>query len=181
MPHPSNVAFFQSTAWGAWATSAHHKQCVLFVLMQHLSSRKGNSDKNKSLWCGWAVLGAGRRFWFAGDTGYCGAFKEIGQQYGPFDLSAIPIGAYEPRWFMKSQHIDPDEAVQIHQVRHMARTVVSWIDQCLRCQHFDVLILSLMQTINTNTLTRLTLTILHLALCEAWAVALCKGSATCNT
>lgn len=61
-------------------------------------------------------MGASQRFWFAGDTGYCGVFKEIGQKYGPFDLSAIPIGAYEPRYFMKPQHIDPAEAVQIHQV-----------------------------------------------------------------
>lgn len=68
------------------------------------------------MWCGWAVIGAAQRFWFAGDTGYCGVFKEIGQKYGPFDLSAIPIGAYDPRWLMKPQHIDPAEAVQIHQV-----------------------------------------------------------------
>lgn len=61
-------------------------------------------------------MGAAQRFWFAGDTGYCQVFKEIGQKYGPFDLSAIPIGAYEPRWFLKPQHIDPAEAVQIHQV-----------------------------------------------------------------
>lgn len=60
-------------------------------------------------------MGAAQRFWFAGDTGYCGVFKEIGQKYGPFDLSAIPIGAYDPRWLMKPQHIDPAEAVQIHQ------------------------------------------------------------------
>lgn len=76
----------------------------------------GPSDRRKTLWCGWAVTGAAHRFWFAGDTGYCGVFKEIGQKYGPFDLSAIPIGAYNPRWFLKPQHVNPDEAVQIHQV-----------------------------------------------------------------
>lgn len=87
-------------------------------LMQHWSSRTG-INKMQSLWCGWAVMGAARRFWFAGDTGYCGVFKEIGQKYGPFDLSAIPIGAYNPRWFLKPQHVDPAEAVQIHQVMSM--------------------------------------------------------------
>ncbi|KAL3152059.1 hypothetical protein ABBQ32_001170 [Trebouxia sp. C0010 RCD-2024] len=81
---------------------------------QHWSSRSG-TDRRQTLWCGWAVMGAAQRFWFAGDTGYCGVFKEIGQKYGPFDLSAIPIGAYDPRWLMKPQHIDPAEAVQIHQ------------------------------------------------------------------
>jgi L-ascorbate metabolism protein UlaG (beta-lactamase superfamily) len=50
-----------------------------------------------SLWGGYAVLGQQQRFWFAGDTGYCPAFPKIGQRLGPFDLAAIPIGAYEPR------------------------------------------------------------------------------------
>ena len=56
-----------------------------------------------------------RRFWFAGDTGYAPVFKEIGERLGPFDLAAIPTGAYAPRWFMKPQHTDPLEAVKVHQ------------------------------------------------------------------
>ncbi|XP_003368557.1 N-acyl-phosphatidylethanolamine-hydrolyzing phospholipase D, partial [Trichinella spiralis] len=60
-----------------------------------------------SLWCSWAIIGRNRRFFFAGDT-------DIGNAFGPFDLAAIPIGCYEPRWFMKFQHVDPGEAVQIH-------------------------------------------------------------------
>ena len=47
-------------------------------------------------------------------TGYCTAFKEIGEKYGPFDLSTIPIGAYEPRYMMEPQHVDPEQAVKIH-------------------------------------------------------------------
>ena len=50
-----------------------------------------------------------------GDTGYCSVFKEIGAKYGPFDLCAIPVGAYEPRWFHRPAHLDPEEAVQVHQ------------------------------------------------------------------
>lgn len=61
-----------------------------------------------------AVLGKERRFWFGGDTGYCSVFKEIGAKYGPFDLAAIPVGAYEPRWFHRPSHLDPEEAVQVH-------------------------------------------------------------------
>ena len=49
------------------------------------------------LWGSWCVLGPKYKFFFAGDTGYCEAFKQIGRVHGPFDLSAIPIGAYEPR------------------------------------------------------------------------------------
>ncbi len=67
------------------------------------------------MWGSWTVLGQNnKRFFFAGDTGYCTAFKEIGKKYGPFSLSFIPIGAYEPRWFMEPQHVDPEQAVQIH-------------------------------------------------------------------
>ena len=99
-----------------WNVAREHTRLNQSCCLQHWSSRKGSSDRRKSLWCGWAVMGAAQRFWFAGDTGYCGVFKEIGEKYGPFDLSAIPIGAYNPRYFMKPQHVDPSEAVQIHQV-----------------------------------------------------------------
>jgi N-acyl-phosphatidylethanolamine-hydrolysing phospholipase D len=74
-------------------------------------------DTNKSLWGGYAIRSKNYRFYFAGDTGYTNnisIFKQIGKKYGPFDLSAIPIGAYEPRWMMESQHVSPKEAVQIH-------------------------------------------------------------------
>jgi L-ascorbate metabolism protein UlaG (beta-lactamase superfamily) len=57
----------------------------------------------------------GFRFFFAGDTGYSKDFKNLGERFGQFDLAAIPIGAYEPRWFMKAAHVNPEEAVMIHQ------------------------------------------------------------------
>jgi N-acyl-phosphatidylethanolamine-hydrolysing phospholipase D len=53
-------------------------------------------------------------FYFCGDSGYAPLFKQIGEKLGPFDLAAIPIGAYEPRWFMKSKHMNPEEAVKAH-------------------------------------------------------------------
>jgi N-acyl-phosphatidylethanolamine-hydrolysing phospholipase D len=67
---------------------------VVLTPAQHWSAR-GAWDRRATLWGGWAVLGQQLRFWFAGDTGYCPVFKEIGERCGPFDLSAIPIGAYE--------------------------------------------------------------------------------------
>lgn len=84
---------------------------------QHWSNRL-MWDKNYYLWCSFAFQAGEKdpkKVYFAGDTGYCDVFKEIGKEEGPFDLALIPIGAYEPRWFMKYQHINPEEAVQIAQ------------------------------------------------------------------
>ncbi|VDK42258.1 unnamed protein product [Anisakis simplex] len=82
---------------------------------QHWSQR-GILDRFKTLWSGWAVVGEERKFYFAGDTGYCEReFDVLGKKLGPFDLAAIPIGCYAPRWFMKPQHINVTEAVKIHQ------------------------------------------------------------------
>lgn len=70
---------------------------VISTPNQHWSMRTP-FNRNKSLWSSWVVKGpSGRRFYFAGDTGYCPAFKEIGEEFGSFDLAAIPIGAYRPR------------------------------------------------------------------------------------
>ena len=104
------------------------------LALQHWSSRKGY-DRCSTLWSGWAVLGPSKRFWFAGDTGYCGVFKDIGQKYGPFDLAAIPIGAYEPRWFMKPQHVDPQEAIQIHKASRIGTHPPAEGEQCKCCRH----------------------------------------------
>eukprot|EP01120_Amphizonella_sp_Union-15-10_P017034 TRINITY_DN931_c0_g2_i1.p1 TRINITY_DN931_c0_g2~~TRINITY_DN931_c0_g2_i1.p1 ORF type:complete len:305 (-),score=27.88 TRINITY_DN931_c0_g2_i1:1-915(-) len=89
------------------------KISIIGAPAQHWS-RRGLTDTNKSLWCSYCVLGPVSKVFFSCDTGYCPGFKEIGDNIGPFDLSLIPIGAYEPRWFMKDQHVDPEEAVQMH-------------------------------------------------------------------
>lgn len=86
----------------------------VFTPCQHWSKRT-LTDDNKSLWGSWVIKGPKFRFFFAGDTGYCDIFKQIGLVYGPFDVAAIPIGSYEPRWYMKHQHVNPEEAVRIHE------------------------------------------------------------------
>ena len=53
-------------------------------------------------------------FFFAGDTGYSKDFADIAARLGPVDFAIIPVGAYEPRWFMTPQHVDPGESVKIH-------------------------------------------------------------------
>jgi N-acyl-phosphatidylethanolamine-hydrolysing phospholipase D len=81
---------------------------------QHWTSR-GPTDRRRRLWCGWCVrTDAGRSVYFAGDSGYSPAFREIGRENGPFDAVMLPIGAYEPRWFMRAAHMNPEEAVRAY-------------------------------------------------------------------
>ena len=84
---------------------------VTSVPTQHWSNRV-MFDRNKTLWCGWVLETAGFSFVFIGDTGYSKDFEDIGARFGGFDLAAIPIGAYEPRWFMHDVHQNPEEAVR---------------------------------------------------------------------
>jgi len=80
---------------------------------QHFSGR-GFRDRNRSLWCSWAVRGRGAAVYFGGDTGYHGGFADIGARLGPFDVALLPVGAYDPRWFMRPVHMDPEEAVRAY-------------------------------------------------------------------
>jgi N-acyl-phosphatidylethanolamine-hydrolysing phospholipase D len=80
---------------------------------QHFSSRSVN-DRGRTLWCGWSILGPSRRVYFAGDTAYHPEFARISERHGPFDAAMIPIGAYEPRWFMQAVHMNADEGVQAY-------------------------------------------------------------------
>lgn len=83
------------------------------VPAQHFSGR-GAGDRNRTLWCGYVYECGGQRHYFAGDTGYGPDFVEIGRRFAPIDLAMIPIGAYDPRDFMRPVHVDPEEAVRIH-------------------------------------------------------------------
>jgi L-ascorbate metabolism protein UlaG (beta-lactamase superfamily) len=87
---------------------------VTYVPAQHFSART-LWDRNRSLWGGFVVEAEdGARVFFAGDSGWCPHFAEIGARFPGLDLALLPIGAYEPRWFMRTQHMDPEEAVRAH-------------------------------------------------------------------
>jgi L-ascorbate metabolism protein UlaG (beta-lactamase superfamily) len=86
---------------------------IVYVPAQHWSRRRP-WDTNRMLWGGHVVEAGGARAYFAGDTGYPGRFAEIARRLGPPDLALLPIGAYEPRWFMAQQHMNPDDAVRAH-------------------------------------------------------------------
>jgi N-acyl-phosphatidylethanolamine-hydrolysing phospholipase D len=85
-----------------------HVHCVP---ARHWSARS-LTDRDETLWSGWAVVGPTRRFYFAGDTGYTRSFADIGARLGPFGLVALPIGAYAPQAMMQPVHMNPEEAVQ---------------------------------------------------------------------
>lgn len=84
-----------------------------FVPTQHWSKRT-LWDENQTLWGGWMIESPRFRFFHAGDTGYSRDFADIRQRFAPIDLAAIPVGGYAPRWFMRINHLDPDEAVAVH-------------------------------------------------------------------
>jgi L-ascorbate metabolism protein UlaG (beta-lactamase superfamily) len=84
-----------------------------FVPSQHWHQR-GAFDRNRSLWGGW-VVGGRRSLYHSGDTGYFGGFAAIGEVFGGVDLAVLPLGAYEPRWFMGQQHMAPEHSVQASQ------------------------------------------------------------------
>ena len=96
------------------------------VPAQHFSGR-APWDRNRRLWSGWAVIGRERRLYFAGDTAYFSGFKEIGARFGPFDVAAIPIGAYLPPVIMKASHTSPEEALAaLAEVRGRILLPVHW-------------------------------------------------------
>ena len=94
---------------------------------QHFSGR-GLFNRNQTLWATWSIAWPDFHVWFGGDTGYNEVqFKQIGERLGPIDLGIIPIGAYKPRWFMQTVHVDPFEAVKIHQDVGAARSMgIHW-------------------------------------------------------
>ena len=90
---------------------------------RHWSNRL-SSARNARLWCGWHLATPDGTLFFAGDTAWDETmFSAIRGRLGPPDLALIPIGAYAPRWFMREQHCDPEEAVRIHQVLGATQSV----------------------------------------------------------
>lgn len=89
---------------------------------QHFSAR-GPFDRNRALWGSFVIELKGKRLFFAGDSGYGPHFRDIRSRFGAMDAALLPIGAYEPRWFMKDIHMNPEEAVQVHQEIESKRSI----------------------------------------------------------
>lgn len=95
-----------------WGDVTEHEGVKIHCLPSQHWSKRGIGDDQKALWASWAVTGPERRFYFAGDTGYFDGFRRIGEALGPFDLAAVPIGAYEPAEIMQYSHMNPEESVK---------------------------------------------------------------------
>jgi L-ascorbate metabolism protein UlaG (beta-lactamase superfamily) len=97
-----------------WWQPAHSSPVpVVATPARHFSAR-GLFDRNRALWSGFVLRAGPRQIYFAGDSAYAPFFREIPRRLGTIDLALIPIGAYEPRWFMQSVHMNPAEAVTAH-------------------------------------------------------------------
>jgi N-acyl-phosphatidylethanolamine-hydrolysing phospholipase D len=94
-----------------WQEREHRGVRFVCVPAQHFSQRS-LWDANRRLWASWVIVGRGKRLYFGGDTGYFSGFKEAGRRLGPFDVAALPIGAYQPPQIMKLVHLTPEEATQ---------------------------------------------------------------------
>jgi N-acyl-phosphatidylethanolamine-hydrolysing phospholipase D len=94
-----------------WWESTEHEGVRIHCVPARHWSRRGLLDGDRALWSGWVVVAAERRFYFAGDTGMFDGFATLGERLGPFDLAALPIGAYEPAAMMSQAHLNPEEAV----------------------------------------------------------------------
>jgi L-ascorbate metabolism protein UlaG (beta-lactamase superfamily) len=97
-----------------WWQDANVSGLPLTLTPAHHFSARGPFDRNRALWGGFVLLVGVRRVYFAGDTAYTPVFRDVRQRFGPIDLALLPIGAYEPRWFMQAVHMNPAEAVQAH-------------------------------------------------------------------
>lgn len=110
--HANGITNVAELDW--WQAFTHQDLKIIFTPAQHFSGR-GLRDRNTTLWGGlWVETSAGSAF-FAGDTGYGPHFADIKKRLGAPRVALLPIGAYEPRWFMSSVHMNPDDAVLAHQ------------------------------------------------------------------
>jgi L-ascorbate metabolism protein UlaG (beta-lactamase superfamily) len=100
-----------ATELGWWSTTTVRGVRITFVPAQHWS-RRGLFDTNATLWGGFVIEGTRARIYHSGDTAWFDGFKEIGARFPGLDAALLPIGAYEPAWFMESMHLNPEQALR---------------------------------------------------------------------
>jgi L-ascorbate metabolism protein UlaG (beta-lactamase superfamily) len=100
-----------ATELGWWSQARVGTVRITFVPSQHWS-RRGVFDTNRTLWGGFVIQGSRATVYHAGDTAYFDGFREIGRRFPGIDAALLPIGAYDPAWFMSTMHLDPEQALQ---------------------------------------------------------------------
>ncbi len=108
-----NIGPVHELDWGE--SSVHPGFTIHSVPALHFSARS-IFDTARTLWCGYVIECQRRLIYFAGDTAFGAHFAQIREAFGPFRLALLPIGAYEPRWFMSAVHMSPEEAVRAHEI-----------------------------------------------------------------
>ncbi|HEX7139354.1 MAG TPA: MBL fold metallo-hydrolase, partial [Vicinamibacterales bacterium] len=101
-----------------WDESVTAKDARIFFLEAIHTSRRRMWDTNETLWGSYLIDSPEGRIYFAGDTAYGPHFRQVYEKYGAPTVSLLPIGAYEPRWFMYRMHMNPEEAVRAHLELH---------------------------------------------------------------
>lgn len=137
-----------------WGKVDFGKFTLHSVPAQHFSGR-GTLDRNKTLWCGFVLETKEGSIYFAGDTGF-GVFLEIIKERFPkLDLALLPIGAYKPSWFMSPIHISPKEAVQIHKMLNIRKSIATHFGTfALADEGWNEPIKDLKSALETDTLTQ---------------------------
>jgi L-ascorbate metabolism protein UlaG (beta-lactamase superfamily) len=97
-----------------WWQAAKTPPLPITLTPAHHFSARSPLDRNRALWGGFVMAVESARIFFAGDTAYAGHFRDVRERLGPIDLALLPIGAYEPRWFMQAVHMNAAEAAQAH-------------------------------------------------------------------
>jgi L-ascorbate metabolism protein UlaG (beta-lactamase superfamily) len=100
-----------ATELGWWQTTTVRGVRITFVPAQHWS-RRGLFDTNRTLWGGFVIEGTTATIYHSGDTAYFGGFKEIAARFPALDVALLPVGAYQPAWFMERQHMNPEQALR---------------------------------------------------------------------
>ncbi len=108
-----NIAEARELDWGE--SGSFPGFTVHSVPAYHFSGR-GLSDRNETLWGGYVIESQNRMIYFAGDTAFGDHFTAIRERFGAPHVALLPIGAYEPRWFMSPVHMAPDEAIRAHAI-----------------------------------------------------------------
>jgi L-ascorbate metabolism protein UlaG (beta-lactamase superfamily) len=106
-----------------WDESVAAKDARVYFLEAIHTSRRGMWDTNKTLWGSFLIDTPEGGIYFAGDTAYGPHFRHVYEKYGALRVSLLPIGAYQPRWFMYRMHMNPDEAVRAHLDLHSQSSI----------------------------------------------------------